>query len=423
MRWTAVVALALVSAGAVLAQDTDGLRLRLDAYFSAKDAETKKKALDALEATAVPKDQKGRQDALRRALAPQARKSYSRIEEKILEHECFFVTPRGYDAKKPVSAVISFHGRNGNGHEGIQPFALPDEEWDDLKKPIEDEFHKKYGANAKIRVEKPKVKINFDDGIVIGPTTKKDGLDPEETEAVTLAAIERLNRAYAADPDRLFVAGISLGGAIACELAERHPDRFAGVVAASGYDPNNVENLRPLQVYMTHGAKDDDVAVKFGREMDQALTAANVTHVYKEFPNLGHAWPAPEDCTKVRAWMRERVRNPWPKELQHRFLPEAKRARRCFWIELPADSAVVTVDAKVKENEIDLAVGGGVKTAVLHLAEPLVDLEKDVVVRWNGTEVFRGKLTRKWSELLADVEATGFDLPRAAPARLEVKAP
>jgi len=82
----------------------------------------------------------------------------------VLDHECFFVTPKSYDPKRSFPAVVSFHGRNGNGHEGIQPFALPDEEWDDLRKPIEEEFHKKYGQNARIKVEKPKVKVNFEDG-------------------------------------------------------------------------------------------------------------------------------------------------------------------------------------------------------------------------------------------------------------------
>jgi len=59
---------------------------------------------------------------------------------------------------------------------------------------------------------------------VIGPTTKKDGLEPEVTDAVTLAALERLDRSYGADPDRVFVAGISMGGAIACEH-RRAPSR------------------------------------------------------------------------------------------------------------------------------------------------------------------------------------------------------
>src|SRR5581483_4588894 len=118
MKRSALIVVAV--AAAVLAQDADGLRLRLEAVFSAKDAEGKKKALDALEGTPVPKDLKARVEALRRALPPPARKGASRITEKVGARECFFVTPKGYDAKKSYPAVFSFHGRNGDGHEGIR---------------------------------------------------------------------------------------------------------------------------------------------------------------------------------------------------------------------------------------------------------------------------------------------------------------
>jgi len=43
-------------------------------------------------------------------------------------------------------------------------------------------------------------------------------------------------------------------------------------------------------------------------------------------------------------------------------------------------------------------------------------------VKWDENEVFRGKVERSWKELLGDLDGNGFDLPRAAPARLEVKA-
>ncbi len=417
----ALAALSLTLVGSVLAQDAEGLKVRLEAYFSAKDAEAKKKALDAFEGAVVPKDLKGRVAAIKRVVTPPTRKGGSRVTEKVLERDCYFVPPKSYDVARPVATVVSFFGREGNGHHGLWPFIYPDEEWDEFRKPLEEEMKKKHGENAKIKIENPRgkyVRIAWEDGIVVGPTVKQD-LPTEETDEVVLACLERLLRTYAADPDRVLVSGMSLGGAAACQLACRHPDRFAGLLSICGYDPNSVENLQPLQVYLWHGAKDDDVKVEHGRRMDELLTAADVKHVYKENPKAGHEWPAGEDAAKIKTWLKERRRDPWPKQFHHRFT--SPKNRRCFWVEV-APGQIATVDAKVEGNEIDLTVTGSA-TAVLHLGEPLVDLEKDVVVRWGTREVFRGKVARSWKELLADVDATGFDLPRAAPARVEVKAP
>lgn len=413
------VLLACALAGVVLAQDAEGLRLRLEAFFAAKDEDARKKAEDALEGVPVPHDLAGRVQALRRALPLAARKGASRIDEKLAAADAFFVTPKGYDPKKAVPVVLSLHGRGGDGHHGLQPFALPEEEWDEIKKPLEEDAKKRAPEGAKITIRRPNPKVPYEDGLVVAPSYMKQDLDGDVAEEVVLEALERLNRSYAGDPDKVVLGGISMGGAAACLVAERHPDRFSGVLAVAGYDPNFAGNLKPLQVYLVQGVKDDHVPVEAGRQMDAMLKEASVTHVYRELAALGHQWPDPEEGAKIRAWMRERTRQPWPREFSHRFGPW-KRARRCFWVEVPGPGAVVS--AKAKENEIDLDVQGAA-SIVLHLGEPLVDLEKEVVVRWGQTEVFRGKLARSWKELLADVEATGFDLPRAAPARLEVKAP
>src|SRR4051812_27006345 len=127
--------LALLAASSVLAQDAEGLRIRLDAWFGAADDSTRATALAALESATVPRDLAGRVRAIRRSLPAIARKPASRVTETVAGLECFFATPTGYDAKKSFSGVISLHGKHGNGHHGLQPFALPDEEWAELEAP------------------------------------------------------------------------------------------------------------------------------------------------------------------------------------------------------------------------------------------------------------------------------------------------
>jgi predicted esterase len=413
--------LALVCGFAVFASadDKEGLKLRLDAWFAADSDDARKKVLEGLDGVPVPKDQAGRVQAIRRSLPIPPRKALVRSEEKLAEHEAFFVPPKGYDVHKAYGSVLNLHGRHGDAKETFHAWSLPIDYWDEVTKKTIDEYKQKYGKDVKI--DRPKTKVDYQDGIVIAPTwTTKNEFDRDEACAVALAALERLNRSYAADPDKVIVSGLSLGGAAAMAVAARHPDRFAGVVVMAGYDPQDNENLKAVPVYIIQGGKDREVNVENGRALDARLKDLGVTHVYREPPAQDHDYPSGEESGKLKAWMRERVRNPWPRELTHRF-GAGNGSRRCFWVEVPPGGQP-TVAATEKDNEIALTVTGA-KSVVLHLGEPLVDLEKDVVVKWGDKEVFRGKVARTWKDLLADLDANGFDIPRAAPGFLEVKAP
>jgi predicted esterase len=413
MKAPAVAALLLLLGSPAYGQD------KLKAYFAAHDDEAKKKALDALEGAPVPKDPGARVRSLRDALALPAQAGNARIAEK--PGESFVCTPRGYDAKKGYAAVISLHGSNGSGHDGLLPFCLPAEEWAERKAKIEADLKKEGQDLSRVTIKPWKLTVPWEDGLVLAPVYEGKPGAFEDSIAGLLAFLEQTNRTFAIDQDRVTVAGISLGAQVAIEIGAYHPDRFAGVLAVAGWaNPEPWENLKPLQVFVMQGDKDPETPVANGRAFDEKLKAAGVTHVYREMPGMGHSWPKPDEGAKLRVWLRERVRQPWPRELSLEFRGEEKR-RRVFWVELPAGHAA-HVEAKAKDNEIDLTAAGP-ESLVLHLGEPLVDLEKEVVVRWGGKEVFRGKVERSMKELVSDLEGNGFDLPRAAPARVEVKAP
>jgi len=58
---------------------------------------------------------------------------------------------------------------------------------------------------------------------------------------------------------------------------------------------------------------------------------------------------------------------------------------------------------------------------VLWLSDQLVDLDREVVVNLNGKEAFRGVVTRRIADLVADLEDR-FNRQAPAWARLEVGA-
>ena len=87
--------------------------------------------------------------------------------------------------------------------------------------------------------------------------------------------IEEVMQAYHIDPDRVYLAGTSMGGIGVNHLAQRMPDRFAGVLsAASSWDIAFWPCLMGTSVWILQGVND---AVMFRRRHGTALRRASGT--------------------------------------------------------------------------------------------------------------------------------------------------
>lgn len=109
-----------------------------------------------------------------------------------------------------------------------------------------------------------------------------------------------------ADPDRVYLTGLSMGGFGAWEMASRWPERFAALAPiCGGGDVTRVAPLAGLPVWAWHGGADDVVAPERSREMIAALAAAGGRPRYTELPGVGHdAWtPAYCDKDGLLQWM------------------------------------------------------------------------------------------------------------------------
>ncbi len=104
--------------------------------------------------------------------------------------------------------------------------------------------------------------------------------------------LDQVVPALHADPDRVFVTGVSYGGTSSWLVAERNPGRFAGVVACDGRrtaDPAaTAAALRDAAVYISAGDRDGDFT-NDGRRMVAALVDAGHPDVtYREIHGGGH---------------------------------------------------------------------------------------------------------------------------------------
>ncbi len=406
--------------------DEAGFAKHLRACLQLEDKEQRATAISKLDGLGfpVPKDPALRAKLLRDALAPATLAATARIGEKrgTPERPLLFATPRKYDPAKGNASVVALSAYGQDANWSLRVFALPEDEWNDWRKT--DPELQKEGA------ERPKPLIPWADGLTIAPELGLTGSNAEsfsDSRLRILDAIARANRSYGADPDRVMLCGMSMGGEISYDVAARHPDRFAGLACVSGgmtQIPTPLPNLKGLSIFIMHGTEDDSVPVSAAKENAKKLEELKVKHEIHILEGEGHRWPRKaEDGERISKWLHAQKRDAWPKDLDLIFpaYPESNDPhRRIYWLEVPPQNKNRRATAKAHDNVITLGQLQGFEKVTLFLAEPLVDLDKEVVVRFNDREVFSGILERRWDTLIEDLETDGWDTIRAAPVRLEV---
>jgi phospholipase/carboxylesterase len=104
------------------------------------------------------------------------------------------------------------------------------------------------------------------------------------------AALKR----YPIDRRKLIVMGFSQGGVMAYNLAIRHPERFAALVALSTWFPEelaeyagNRDALAQLPTLVQHGRADDMIEITKARESVERLRKLKLPLTYREY-DCGH---------------------------------------------------------------------------------------------------------------------------------------
>jgi predicted peptidase len=161
-----------------------------------------------------------------------------------------------------------------------------------------------------------KDKINF---IVVLPQCKADSFwGSTEMADYALAALDQSINEFNGDPDRLYLAGFSLGGYGAWQIAAVHPGKFAAIVPVAGgivgVDPvepqvrpevipellSMLESpdpyktvaaaIGPTPIWAFHGTEDENVPVDFTRKMVNAMRDAGYQNVkYTEYQGAKHS--------------------------------------------------------------------------------------------------------------------------------------
>jgi predicted peptidase len=112
---------------------------------------------------------------------------------------------------------------------------------------------------------------------------------PPVSIRLALEILDSVEKDYAIDLDRVYVAGQSMGGEGVWMTLAVAPGRFAAAIALCGYgEPWMIDRIAKTPVWVFQGTADDIVPVEHAREWMAALRKAGGTPKYSEYPGVGH---------------------------------------------------------------------------------------------------------------------------------------
>ena len=326
--------------------------LEAENALSAEMAKLEKKKLKGASLLSVPNDL-GRMLWLSRAYDKQKPKKGKLVNAESVfgkaEFEYTVWTPSKYDARRNMYPLILCIPE-----EGKETKAFLTERW------TESELR----DNAVIAaVPMPE---DLDMWAVGGDSESPGGL------AFLLTTFKAISETHAIDFDRVFIAGRGAGVAAALAIAERFPDRFAGVIGRAGdAGETPAVNFRNLPTWFAGGGA---MVTAFS----DGITAAG----------YGNCTVKPDGEGKdVWFWMQGNARNSNPDHVT--LVPGVPFPNRSSWVQVPPfdGHGTARVDAQIDRATNTITIDAeGVQGVTIYFNDLLVDLAKPVKVICNGVE-------------------------------------
>lgn len=248
-------------------------------------------------------------------------------------------------------------------------------------------------------------------------------------ERFVLTLIERAKLHDDVDPDRVYVAGFSMGGTGSWFFAGRHPDLFAAAAPGPGVFMANpksqvktkeevvalqhgfLPNVRNLPVSFYVGLEDTNTmpgTYLFAWDRLLELRAADPGGYeaieFRSIPGLAHAYP-PGEPKETLAWLAKQRRDPYPKTIVWEYAadpfpqwvesdPQRRFVKRQFyWLRVKDPVDRMKLRAHREGNVFDLEFERGKPKQVELLLNPeMIDPSQKIVVRVAGKEVWSGIL-------------------------------
>jgi predicted peptidase len=205
--------------------------------------------------------------------------------------------PPRIESGKTYPVILFLHGAGERGIDNEKQLAyLPT--W--LAEPAMQEKYPCYLVAPQCRPDHCWVDVAWDD---VASTPQA----PQMTDdlAAAVAAFDESLAMEAADPGRVYLTGLSMGGFGAWDLAARMPERFAALLPiCGGGDEATAPRLARLPIWCFHGADDTVVVPERSRRMIAAVKAAGGSPRYTQYAGVGHdSWTPAYRDPAVLDWL------------------------------------------------------------------------------------------------------------------------
>jgi phospholipase/carboxylesterase len=139
------------------------------------------------------------------------------------------------------------------------------------------------------------------------------GRDDEDSllEDYVFGAVEQTRRNYHVHSERIYLAGVCEGAALAYRVGMMFPERFAGIISLNGAMPRGGRPLlrlpeaRQLQVLIGHGIANASVPLTWARRDFQVLYAAGLSVCWHTYPTTHRLHP--DMLRDINRWIMKSV--------------------------------------------------------------------------------------------------------------------
>ncbi len=184
--------------------------------------------------------------------------------------------PEGYKAKKKYPLILWLHGAAGRGTDNLKQITQGNAVA--ARAFISTAVQKKWPALV-LAPQCPEGRV--------WANVQAGEMNPDLRLA--LEVLDAVRKQYNIDPDRVYVAGQSMGGFATWDLLARLPERFAAALPLCGRaNASAAKNMKRVAIWAFHGEADETVPVTGSRDAITAIRAAGGEPKYSEYPGVGH---------------------------------------------------------------------------------------------------------------------------------------
>ena len=236
----------------------------------------------------------------------------------------------------------------------------------------------------------------------------RDEIDPLfERLIANLVAFEGV------DPNHVYLNGYSAGGDGCYQMGPRMADAWAGVGMSAGH-PNDASPLSLRNTaFAIHVGGDDTSydrnlkAKEWGTKLDMLAAADSGGYVHQWQVHAGKPhWMDLEDAVSI-PFLQANARNPIPNKVVWR--QSGSLRTRFYWLAVDKSdvAAGAEITASYSAQSIELSAITKVKRVTLRVSDAMLDQDRAVSVKRDGSELFSGVISRTIAVLYSTLADRG----------------